>query len=73
MANERLGCKHYPTLPKKHHAKGEIRMEKPQTGLIGFKPEAFIEMLLKLDGRAKGHEVEVEVRKCEGKERRQAG
>lgn len=31
--------------------------------IIGFKPEKFIELLLKLDGRAKGQKVEVEVRK----------
>lgn len=39
----------------------EIRMEKQETGLVGFDPVKFIELLLKLDGRAKGHEVEVEV------------
>lgn len=44
-----------------------------QQALINFDTKKFIEMLLKLDGRTKGHEVEVEVRKCEGKERRQAG
>ncbi len=48
-------------------------METKETGLIGFDPVKFIELLLKLDGRAKGHEVKVEVRKCENKERRQAG
>ncbi len=48
-------------------------METKETGLIGFDPVKFIELLLKLDGRAKGHEVSVEVRKCENKERRQAG
>lgn len=31
--------------------------------IIGFKPEKFIKLLLKLDGRAKGQKVEVEVRK----------
>lgn len=36
-------------------------METKETGLIGFDPVKFIELLLKLDGRAKGHEVEVEV------------
>lgn len=34
-------------------------METPT--LINFDPKKFIELLLKLDGRAKGHEVEVEV------------
>ena len=48
-------------------------METKETGLIGFDPVKFIELLLKLDGRAKVHEVSVEVRKCENKERRQAG
>ena len=37
---------------------------KPQDEtLIGFSPVKFIELLLKLDGRAKGCQVEVEVRK----------
>ena len=31
--------------------------------LIGFDPVKFIELLLKLDGRAKGFQVEVSVRK----------
>lgn len=43
-------------------------MEKQETGLVGFDPVKFIELLLKLDGRAKGHEVEVEVRECKAKE-----
>lgn len=36
-------------------------MEKQETGLVGFDPVKFIEILLKLDARAKGHEVEVDV------------
>lgn len=48
----------------------EIRMETKETGLIGFDPVKFIELLLKLDSRAKGYEVTVEVRKKEDSERR---
>ena len=48
-------------------------MEKQETGLVGFDPVKFIEMLLKLDGRAKGQTVEVEVRKRDEDERRKAG
>ena len=43
-------------------------METKETGLIGFDPVKFIELLLKLDGRAKGHEVSVEVTKRKKKE-----
>ena len=43
-------------------------METKETGLIGFDPVKFIELLLKLDGRAKGHEVEVEVRERKDEE-----
>lgn len=50
------------------------RMQNQNNALIGFNPVKFIEMLLKLDGRAKGHEVEVEVRKREdASEGRKAG
>ena len=46
-------------------------METKETGLIGFDPVKAIELLLKLDSRAKGYEVTVEVRKKEDKERRE--
>ena len=46
----------------------EIRMETRETGLIGFDPVKFIELLLKLDSRAKGYEVKVEVTKRKKKE-----
>ena len=46
--------------------KGVSRME--QQALINFAPKKFIEMLLKLDGRAKGYEVKVEVTKRKKKE-----
>ncbi len=36
--------------------------------IIGFQPVKFIELLLKLDGRAKGQKVEVEVRKKEDRQ-----
>jgi len=39
-----------------------------QQALINFAPKKFIEMLLKLDGRAKGYEVKVEVTKRKKKE-----
>lgn len=64
---------HYPITLPKLHTRGVSRMQKQDPTLIGFDPVKFIELLLKLDGRAKGHEVEVEVRKCENKERREAG
>ena len=41
----------------------EVRMKPQDETLIGFNPVKFIELLLKLDGRAKGCQVEVEVRK----------
>ena len=50
-----------PNSTTQNHTEGEIRMETKETGLIGFDPVKFIELLLKLDGRAKGYEVEVDV------------
>lgn len=38
-------------------------MKTQDEALIGFNPVKFIELLLKLDSRAKGYQVEVEVRK----------
>lgn len=68
MASERLGCT-LPNSTTQTTCEGrEIRMEKQETGLVGFDPVKFIELLLKLDGRAKGHEVEVEVRERKAKE-----
>ncbi len=70
MASERLGCT-LPNSTTQNHTEGEIRMETTESGLIGFDPVKFIELLLKLDSRAKGYEVEVEIKKKEGKERRE--
>ena len=50
----------------------EIRMETKETGLIGFDPVKFIELLLKLDGRAKGYEVEVDVHERKDEEENQS-
>lgn len=38
-------------------------MDKKEVGLINFKPDRFIEILLKLSNRAKGQQVEVTVKK----------
>jgi hypothetical protein len=57
-----------PNSTTQSHTEGEIRMETKETGLIGFDPVKFIELLLKLDSRAKGHEVSVEVTKRKKKE-----
>ena len=40
-----------------------MEKETKKTGLVGFNPAKFIELLLKLDGYANSSEVEVVVRK----------
>lgn len=47
-------------------------METKETGLIGFDPVKFIELLLKLDSRAKGYEVEVDVHERKDKKEEQS-
>lgn len=49
------------------YAKGGARMENQKEGLIGFDPVKFIELLLKLDGNAKGQTLEVKVWKQKDK------
>lgn len=59
--SERLGC-----IATQLHTEGDFRMD--NQALVNFDPKKFIELLLKLDARAKGHEVEVEVRERKDKE-----
>ena len=68
MDSERLGCTLPNSTTQTTCEEREIRMETKETGLIGFDPVKFIELLLKLDSRAKGYEVEVEVRERKDEE-----